>query len=546
MNSKKIGLESDFSKRYKPESTAIGLRESEAGSGGLLPETRGTPAGTQPPDRPGRRNFGEFSTGKLRDHCVIGRSPVVKLMIAIACVSVLLPCSAAMAQTRTSGTKTSGAPTGRIQLRPASGGPKQGVPAKAAGLAQEAENAQGQPAGGQTPPAGNATVLLNNDILNQKAPPMSPELLRQLDQLLEFWSKSSERIVRLEGRHFRIVYDTEFEVERQSEGEFAYEKPDKGRIDIIPVAIGQDLIDARQKEAEDAKAQGRKSQVRLKRNGQPFQLAATQPEQWSCDGQRVYSLDLEKKEALVAQLPAVMQGQNIMDSPLPFLFGMPPETAKRRFTIFFAGGQFDPKSGRAYLTIYPRLPQDGNSWKQADIILDLKEYLPVAVQLLDPAGTKVTVYKFRDFVKNEPDWKMRLKLVNPKARFTPDLRGFHVQLMGEESTQIAAPENDPAMRPPIREAVPVLNPPKDGPSNGLVNVGGLLHNEAVIQLERQGLTRSKEKETNEIILEAGPPAQKPDDIYRVKSQEPEPGTPLKRGMKVKLTIWTDPAKTVQK
>jgi len=489
--------------------------------------------------------FGEFSIGKLGEHCVIGRSPVVKLIIAIACVSVLFPCTTAMAQTRSSGTKTPSPPTGRTQLRPAAGGPVQGTPVRPVGRAQETENAQGQPAGDQATPAEIAKVVIDNSILNQKAPPMSPELQSQLDQLLESWSAASERITRLEGRHFRIVYDTEFEVERQSEGEFAYEKPDKGRIDITPVQINPDLIAARAKEARDARAEERKSQVRLKRNGDPFGLAVTQSEQWSCDGQRVYSLDLEKKEALVAQLPAVMQGRNIMDSPLPFLFGMPPETAKRRFTIFFAGGQFDPRSGRAYLTIYPRLPQDGNSWKQADIILDLKEYLPVAVQLLDPAGTKVTVYKFRDFVKNEPDWKMRLKLVNPKARFTPDLRGFNMHLVGDETSQITPPENAQTLPPRLNKGTePDANPPKD-PPNGLVNVGGLPHDVAVLQLERQGLTRTKEKETNEIILEAGPPAQKPGDIYRVKSQDPEPGTPLKRGMKVKLTIWTDPAKAVK-
>jgi hypothetical protein len=330
-------------------------------------------------------------------------------------------------------------------------------------------------------------------------------------------------------------------VERQSEGEFAYEKPDKGRIDLTPVKITPQLIEARKKETEDAKAEGRKSQVRLTKTGEPFTLAVSQPEQWSCDGQRVYSMDLEKKEAQVAQLPAVMQGRNIMDSPLPFLFGMPPEAAKRRFTMFFTGGKFDAKSNRAYLTIYPRLAQDGTNWKQADIILNLTDFLPVAVQLLDPAGTKITVYRFRDFVKNEPDWKMRLKLVNPKARFTPDLRGFNVHLVEDQDSQNEQPQNVPGIaRQPINPADRVLAPNQEEP-NALVNVGGLPHDEAVIQLQRQGLTRSKEKDTNEIILEAGPPAEKPEDVYKVKSQDPKPGTPLKRGMKVKLTIWTDPA-----
>ena len=77
--------------------------------------------------------------------------------------------------------------------------------------------------------------------------------------------------------------------------------------------------------------------------------------------------------------------------------------------------------------------------------------------------------------------------------------------------------------------------------NGLVNVAGMNHQNAVIQLERQGLKRVKDDaDANQIVLEAGPAASNPNDVYTVKAQDPAPGTPLKPGMKVKLTIWTDP------
>lgn len=485
-------------------------------------------------------NSCELSFGKLGEHYVIGRSPVVRLIVAIACVSVLIPCTNAHAQSRTQGTKAP--PTaGKAKSSPSTGPRTQGIPAKSVSRTQESGTDRAEEPAEAAPEDGAGKVVLQNEHLIQKAPPMSPELQKELDRLLEYWSAASDRIDRLEGKHFRIVYDTLFGVERQSEGEFAYEKPDKGRIDITPVKITPQLIEARKKEADEAKAEGRKSQVRLKENGDPFVLAVSPPEQWSCDGQRVYNMDLEKKEAQVAQLPAVMQGRNIMDSPLPFLFGMPPEAAKRRFTIFFAGNAFDAKSGRAYLTIYPRLPQDATNWKQADIILDLKDFLPIAVQLLDPAGTKVTVYKFRDFVKNQPDWKYRIKGINPNARFTPNLQGFKVHLVNNEQAPAITLDGVPGnVRQPIKP-VDSFPAPDKGEPNGLVNVGGLPHETAVIQLQRQGLMRSKEKDTNEIILEKGPPAEKPADVYTVKSQEPKPGTPITRGMKVKLTIWTDPA-----
>ena len=454
---------------------------------------------------------------------------MVRFVIAIACVSVLVPSSSAIAQSKTAGAKS--APVTSRGL-PASGGKSAagGLATRQVSRSQLSEEPSAAAAEGEPKAADGqgATVELKNDILKQQAPAMDPQLVKELDRILEFWSAASEDIQRLQGKHFRIVYDTAFEVEKQSEGEFAYEKADKGRIDIKPVQVTPQLIAARAKEGADAKAAKRRSQVRLKKDGTPFVLVLEQPEQWSCDGQRVYSVDMEKKEAVVANLPADMQGRNIMNSPLPFLFGLPPDKAKHRFTIFFTGSKFDPASGKAYLTIFPRLPQDAQSWRQADVILDLKEFLPVAVQLLDPAGTKITVYKFRDFKKNQKSLAEFLG-GNPKTHFTPDLRDFQVQIIGDEKPPEISGKPDPKLAP------------GDAGEAALANVSGMKHDDAVKQLQRQGLKRLKgDQQANQIVLEAGPPATSPEQVFTVRSQEPAPGTPLKPGMKVKLSIWTDP------
>jgi hypothetical protein len=450
---------------------------------------------------------------------------MVRIVIAIIAVTVVFPSAVATAQTKSPGSRTPQVSRGQAPAKAQSKTPS--TAARPVSRTQEAADANPAPGGAQTVDAGAAVIQLKNDVLNQQAPEMSPALVKELDRILEFWSASSEDITRLQGKHFRIVYDTAFEVEKQSEGEFAYEKADKGRLDITPVEVTPELLAAREQEVAKAKSEGRKPAVRVGKNGKPFTLVMEQPERWSCDGQRVYSMDMEKKEAIVAQLPADMQGKNIMDSPLPFLFGMPPEKAKHRFTIFFTNGQFDPKSGKAKLTIYPRLPQDATNWRQADIILDLKEFLPTAVQLLDPASTKITVYRFQDFKKNQNEWIGQWINANAKTRFTPDLRDFQVQVVGEERPGEMA-EN--AAKPPIGDS-----------EAALVNVSGLNHNDAVKQLERQGLKRVKgDAAANQIVLEAGPAAKNPDEVFTVKSQDPAPGTPLKPGMKVRLTIYTDP------
>jgi TIGR03009 family protein len=372
-----------------------------------------------------------------------------------------------------------------------------------------------------------AQVELKNDHLNQNVKPLSPEL----ERLLTDWAASSENIKRLEGDHLRRVYDLVYEVEKLSQGRFYYETPDKGRINITPVEITEKML---------AQRKSSKVPTKKRKDGTPFELKSDQDECWSCDGSRVYELDVAKKEARVAQLPADMQGKNIMDSPLPFLFGMPPEKAKRRFEMSLMP-PIDPKSGRASLHILPRLPQDAASWASADVILDLKTFLPVAVQLVDPAGTKITVYAFSNLKVNENKFFDSLfDKQDPKTRFTPDLRGFNVNVSdgGEPQMADSSDANDDSVPVPKRAIQE-----KPGPRPALVNVVGMAHTDALIQLERQDLKRNKEvPEANNIILEAGPDAKNKDDIFTIKSQDPPAGTPLQKGMKVKLVIWDDPAR----
>ncbi|MEJ7590008.1 MAG: PASTA domain-containing protein [Planctomycetaceae bacterium] len=372
------------------------------------------------------------------------------------------------------------------------------------------------------PPA-RPKIELKNEHLNQNPKPLTPEL----EQLLRDWAAASEKIERLEGEHLRRVYDMTYEVEKLSQGRFYFETPDKGRINITPVEITDKMLDQR--------ANG-EVPTKKRKDSKPFELKSDQEECWSCDGLRVYEMDVAQKQARVAQLPADMQGKNIMDSPLPFLFGMPPEKAKRRFAMSLMR-PIVPASGRAYLHIEPRLPQDAGNWASADVILNLKTFLPDAVQLVDPAGTKITVYSFSNLKVNENKFLDSLfDKQDPKTRFTPDLRGFNVNVQdGGEPAPVA--ENDPANPKTQSNSQPAAPPKAAKPV--LVNVQGMSHSDAVIQLERQGLKRVKENpEVNNIILEAGPAAEKEEDVFTVQSQDPPAGTPLKKGMKVRLTIWT--------
>jgi len=136
----------------------------------------------------------------------------------------------------------------------------------------------------------------------------------QLNQVLVEWHQKSLDVKRLEGEHVRIIYDYVFGVATRAEGRFYYEAPDKGRIDLVP----------------DPKGKGKKFEKVNPNTNKKVVLTAQpdQPERWICDGQQVLVIDEVQKVAQQYPIPAAARGANIMDGPLPFLFGMPPNATR--------------------------------------------------------------------------------------------------------------------------------------------------------------------------------------------------------------------------
>ncbi|HUG18784.1 MAG TPA: hypothetical protein VMM56_07380, partial [Planctomycetaceae bacterium] len=80
-----------------------------------------------------------------------------------------------------------------------------------------------------------ATQLLAQSGTAEVRPGVDP----QLEKILKDWENKTKGITKLSGTHRRFVYDFVFEVEKRADGKFYYESPDKGRIDIEVVEIGE-------------------------------------------------------------------------------------------------------------------------------------------------------------------------------------------------------------------------------------------------------------------------------------------------------------------
>jgi TIGR03009 family protein len=317
----------------------------------------------------------------------------------------------------------------------------------------------------------------------------------QLDQVLVEWHKKSLGIKRLEGEHVRIIYDYVFNVATRAEGRFYYEAPDKGRIDLVP----------------DQKGKGQIFKKINPNTNKPVELTAQpdQPERWICDGQQVLVIDEVQKVAQQYPIPASARGANIMDGPLPFLFGMPPEKAKQRYTMKVL--QVNAKD--IDLIVYPKWKQDSANYKWARIRIERATMLPMAVQMLDPAGSRETVYTFPRVAKNPPKgilpsffpWK-------EKNVFKPDLSKYDIQAAEVIPDDLAVKK--PAAAPNGRQLVP--------------SVVGFDFKQAEAILKKSGYT---------VKMLRGQPATRSELTYRVQKQTPAPKTAVENGSVVALTLF---------
>lgn len=329
-----------------------------------------------------------------------------------------------------------------------------------------------------------AVVLSQNTVLRRPgserpAAPEPPQLSRELERVLRQWEQKSSNIRRLEGAHKRWVYNNVFLVEKRSIGKFYYQAPDKGRLDI---------------EADKSD----EGTINPKNN---MKVESDTPEKWISTGREVLRISEESGTYHRFEIPPERRGQNIIDSPLPFLFGMKAEQAKIRYQLQLGGLHGRIYEGRPVVHILakPNWKQDQQQWKQAQVLLDAETYLPMAIKLIDVSGSTETVYAFKDVKANEP---FREGLFN--RVWDP----FQVNLA--KLKQVELPN-------------PGAPPPPQVPS-----VVGLQAGSARQILERAGY---------KIEWKRGPAAPQKNFVYRVLDQQPPPKAQLPKGETVIVTVY---------
>ncbi|MFO1092822.1 MAG: hypothetical protein U0992_05830 [Planctomycetaceae bacterium] len=247
----------------------------------------------------------------------------------------------------------------------------------------------------------------------QQRPAPELKISKELEDLLVVWERESAKIKKLRGPLVKYTYDSVYSVEKRADGQFWFEAPDQGRIDFEP-----------------SKLTG--PSTKKNENGIPFTVAFEDHQRWICTGKQIFLIHDDQKLYDTVEIPVHQQGKNIINGPLPFLFGLKAEQAKQRYHLSFGsmhwpqGKIVKDKDGREvryppqiHIVAAPKLEVDAKEWSRAEVILT-DRFLPTAIRLTNPQGSAETVYKFipREMKVNETFWLNNPFNDRPPAEFT--------------------------------------------------------------------------------------------------------------------------------
>ena len=314
----------------------------------------------------------------------------------------------------------------------------------------------------------------------------------RIEALLKEWSDRTKEIKRLQGRHFRATRDFSWGTESLAEGQFYVETPDKGRIDVSP--FSRNLPD---KTIPRRSPSGRVVPLKTVRD--------TMHDRWVCDGKEIKVINDDRKEYDAVKIPPNQRGENIMDGPLPFLFGMPPEKAKARYEFEMLVG--DPK--HYAVRVRPKWKQDAVDWIQAELLLDRETCLPTQVHLHNAAQTSETVYFFTDLQVN------RIRFFFWSNPFEPSLSSYKRSVHNNVS-------------PPGQEGPMITGDKMPPPGNRMPSLIGMPWKPVKDKLESLG---------HHVKLERGDAAMAREQEFHVEEQQPPAHAPLAPNSDITLKLY---------
>ena len=222
--------------------------------------------------------------------------------------------------------------------------------------------------------------------------PLPKEHADYVEKILAHWENKSKDVQRYRCRFNRWEYDPNWVGDPKVPKSFAkglitYAAPDKGKYQVeesmqvvLPLTPGQEP----------------------KFTSDPEELN----EHWVCDGKSIFEFEGREKQLIQRELPPEMRGKQIVEGPLPFLFGARAEMIKTRYWI--RAILPPPMQGAVTLEAEPKTREDAANFKKVRIIISENEdFLPEGLVLFHRNGA-YTTFAFEQREKNWVDLAEKL------------------------------------------------------------------------------------------------------------------------------------------
>ncbi|MBN2581063.1 MAG: hypothetical protein JXB10_18920 [Pirellulales bacterium] len=260
---------------------------------------------------------------------------------------------------------------------------------------------------------------------------LTPEEEARLDQVLTAWEKEGQKISTFDCKFKRWEYypdlaRTREEAEKPAHVDYGvinYAAPDKGRYQILYTD---------QKEAD-----GKTEIVSIEEN---------RAELYICDGKAVYKYEPRKpsdsgEKAGIRHdypLPPELQGKEIVNSPLPFIFGADAKKLRQRYWMRIVTPPPDKKN-QIWIEAHPRYQEEAANFTFCLLILETPKLRPLALRMVYPGEKNWASYQFYDVTVNDP---LRIIKSNPFQACLP--RGWDQVVHPAQSAN--APQPPPGLR----------------------------------------------------------------------------------------------------
>jgi TIGR03009 family protein len=250
-----------------------------------------------------------------------------------------------------------------------------------------------------------------------------------LDNTLNAWQLANGKIVTFKCSFDRWEYDVAFgpnnnqDPLNKNSGELSYHRPDKGSFEITKIKTFKELP----------------VPPGTPRKGDWVEQPKAIGDHWVCDGKSVYEYRPSQQQVVEHPIPPQLQGQAIVDGPLPFLFGADPAKLIERYWMRIDQEQ-NKDPAQIWLIAKPKFQAQAADFTEVDVILDRQALLPKYMQVVMPNKSRhMYIFDIQNSSTNNALDRIQALFERPRVPF-----GWKRVVENLPLQQAAAPQPAPA------------------------------------------------------------------------------------------------------